>query len=61
MTLRELIDRLTSAGRYVSSADIPVKLNGQSINIKRVVIESEQTDDGTIKSLYANLLTTDLL
>lgn len=50
MTLRELIDKATSIGRQVTSAEIPVIYNGVSDNITS--LELSQDNDG---NYYVNI------
>ena len=50
MTLQQLIDKATSIGRQVTSAEIPVIYNGVSDNITS--LELSQDNDG---NYYVNI------
>lgn len=55
-TLWHPIDRLTYVGRCVSSADIPIKLNGEDFDIEKVAFDTQKYDDGVIQYLYVNMV-----
>ena len=54
-TLKDLIDRLTLVGRCLSSADIPVRINGGDFDIDEITVDAPSDDDGTAEVLFVNL------